>query len=371
MVKHVKKGEIAKKEYQEVEFFPFNNSAANSYILTANPFSYLQAWLDDQYESYDRKRKNAKRLEKAIYFCDLAESFNESAENSKLPVRSTLYYYSFLSLVKAYLMVNGYDLESKNQHHGLSMSSEWKKKIKIAGFGDSSSSITIFNEFSKLIGDDIKENSGYKITLDELLQEIPEVHEIGHALDLYKPQRKFLPVDISIMTNRGTYTKLFYEISYQTYQKELLPVNKLNKNHFKDKIYKRSNFDDDHPDRTYYRSCIKPSFTKESSKSWDKAYHKLTRELDSIGARVMLTKDGYRHYMNLRPGRLHRMTSIFALMFYLGSIARYRPSVYNDVIQGEYQPIINEVINTCPRQFYYLLVSRITNQVCAIPKAKI
>lgn len=369
MAKTVKKGEIAKKNFQNVHFYPFGNQAASSFILTANPFSYLKAWLDGEIDSFGRKTKNARRLEKAKYFCELSESFNQSALSSHLPVKGTLLYYSYLNLVKSYLLVEGCDLEKDMEHHGLSMLPDFKKKVKILGKGNNS--ISIFWEFSKRLGDNVTSNSGYKITLDELLQEMPEVHEIGHALDLYEPKRKLLPVDISIMTNAGTYTKLFYEISFKGHQKQMLPVHKLTKNHFKDKIYEVGCYKTIQPNKIFYRSNLKPSFTNNNNTSWDGAYHKLTDELDDIGANVMLTNSGYRYYINLNPGRLHRLSSSFALMYYLGSVARYRPTLYQNVLQGEYQPIINEVIDTCPRQFYYLMVSRITNQVCAIPMAKI
>src|SRR5699024_10746520 len=196
----------------------------------------------------------------------------------------TLLYYAYLNLVKSFLLVEGYDLEKDMEHHGLSMLPDFKKKIKISGEGKNA--ISIFWEFSKRLGDDVTSNSGYKITLDELLQEMPEVHEIGHALNLYEPNRKLLPVDISIMTNAGTYTKLFYEISFKHYQKELLPVHKLDRNHFKDKIYEVSCYEGECPDQVFYRSSLRPSFTNSSDKSWDRAYHKLTDELDDIGATV-------------------------------------------------------------------------------------
>jgi hypothetical protein len=369
MASSVHKGEIAKKNYQQVHFYPFKNEPACSFILTANPFSYLKAWLDGEIESYGRKRSTAKRLEKAKYFCELSESFNQSAKSSILPVKGTLLYYSYLNLVKCFLLVDGIDLEDDTEHHGLTMPPTFKKKIKISP--KPAGSVSIFWEFSKRLGDDVIANSGYEITLEELLDEMPEVHEIGHALGILKTKRKFLPVKIDIMTNSGTYTKLFYEFNYKSHQKHIIPVGKLERNHFRSKVFKVDCYQDDVLDRIFYRSNLKPSFTKESDTSWKGAYHKLTNELDEIGATVMLTNDGYRYYMNLAPGRLHRLSASFALMFYLGSVARYRPTLYDKVLKGKYQPIINEVIDTCPRQFYYLMVSRITKQVCAIPMAKI
>lgn len=365
----VKKGERAKKNYQDVQYFPFGNEPACSYILTANPFSYLAAWLDGKIDSYDRLRANGKRLIKAKYFCELAESFNQSALNSRLPVKGTLLYYAHLNLVKCYLLVNGFDLEEKSESHGLSMPPDFEKHIKITG--NPTGSISIFWEFSRLLGDDVNSNSGCKIKLDELLEEMPEVHEIGHALDILKTKRKFLPVHINIMTNAGTYSKLFYEINYKDHQNHIIPIERLTKNHFNDKIYRVSCYEEEGLNRVFFRSNLSPNFNTKNNESWQRAYLKLTQELEKIGATEMLTNSGYRNYINLKPGKLHRLSATFALMFYLGSVARYRPSLYQKVLRGKYQPIINEVIDTCPRQFYYLMVSRITKQVCAIPMAKI
>lgn len=41
MAGRVQQGEIAKKNYQQVHFYPFKNEPGCSFILTANPFSYL------------------------------------------------------------------------------------------------------------------------------------------------------------------------------------------------------------------------------------------------------------------------------------------------------------------------------------------
>ncbi len=85
----------------------------------------------------------------------------------------------------------------------------------------------------------------------------------------------------------------------------------------------------------------------------------------------MLTRQGYRFYMDLEPNRLHRLSSVLGFAYYLGTIARYRPSLNEEILKGKYQSIINEAITACPNQFFYLMVSHITKQVCAIPMSKI
>lgn len=86
---------------------------------------------------------------------------------------------------------------------------------------------------------------------------------------------------------------------------------------------------------------------------------------------ALLTRLGYRFYLDLEPYRLHRLSSLLAFTYYIGTVARYRPTLNEEILKGKYQPIINEAIISCPNQFFYLKVNHITKQICAIPMAKI
>jgi hypothetical protein len=68
---------------------------------------------------------------------------------------------------------------------------------------------------------------------------------------------------------------------------------------------------------------------------------------------------------------LFKLSSVLAFAYYLGTVARYRPTLNEEILKGKYQTVINEAIIACPQQFFYLMVSHITEQVCAIPMAKI
>jgi hypothetical protein len=62
---------------------------------------------------------------------------------------------------------------------------------------------------------------------------------------------------------------------------------------------------------------------------------------------------------------------VLVFSYYFGTVARCRPTLNKTVIKGKYQSIINEAIISVPTQFFYLMVSHITNQICAIQMAKI
>jgi hypothetical protein len=361
--------ERARREYKSVRYYPFDNPASSPFILTSDPLGYLVAWLEQKLNLIQRDSgTKRKKYTKAIYFTQLAVDFNNSAKMARMPSKGTLIYYSLINLVKVYLIINDYDLETKVEHHGLSLPPTYKEKIKLAGL--SSSYISIFHEFAKTLGKPIDTSSGNDIKISDLLRSLPEVHELAYALELFpSSKRKFLPVDIVIRTNSAR-NKLYYTIAYEKKFDKLMKTDKLEKGANKDILTKMEDIEDD-PNRRYYKSVLKISYTKTSEASWKICYPKIITDLKKLNIVSMLSRDGYRHYMDLEPTRLHRLSSVLAFAFYLGTVARYRPTLNEEILKGKYQPIINEAITSLPNQFFYLMTSHITSQICAIPKAKL
>jgi len=79
--------------------------------------------------------------------------------------------------------------------------------------------------------------------------------------------------------------------------------------------------------------------------------------------RTVLSQRPYRQYY-LYPtdpsehGQvLPQVLSIYAITFYLGSIVRYRPHHFDDILQSEYGPFVEAFLNDQPNQFLYLMAS--------------
>jgi hypothetical protein len=362
-------GDLALREYKSVKYFPFGNEAGSPFILTADPLGYLEAWLDKEYDSIHRDRSQSKKknLKKAIYFTQLSKDFYNSAQGARMPSKGTLIYYSFINLVKVYLIIKGHELESKVEHHGLTLPSEFKDKLRLINL--TGEGISIFHEFAKCIGKEINNSDGLEINFSSLLNSLPEVHEIGYALNLFPgTKRRFLPIDVIIRTTANR-KKIFYTISYEKKFDKQMKVDKLLKGICSSKFYKIEIEND--PYKNHFKSNIIISYTSNSKISWKKCYPKIVKDLNELNVTPMLTRQGYRNYIDLEPTRFHRLSSVLAFAYYLGTIARYRPTLNEEILKGKYQSIINEAIIACPQQFFYLMVSHITKQVCAIPMSKI
>ncbi len=57
----------------------------------------------------------------------------------------------------------------------------------------------------------------------------------------------------------------------------------------------------------------------------------------------------------------------FAAMFYLGSIARYRPGAVREAMSAAERPLFSELIAIAPKQFVYQIAGRITGELCVVP----
>ncbi|MCJ7647460.1 MAG: YaaC family protein [Candidatus Lokiarchaeota archaeon] len=364
----VKLGEQARRHYQSVKYFQFGNTAGSSFVLTSDPFNYLQSWLDNKINDIQRDTGTKReKLYKAKYFTNLSEDFFLSSKQSRMPSKGTLIYYSLLNLVKVFLIIKGYDLESKTESHGLTLPANSETKLKLKSDSDNRS-ISIFHEFGKCLGKPISNGDGINFEFESLLRDLPEIHEIGYALNIFpNSKRKFLPIELVIRTNDPK-NKLYYTISFEKKNEKLMSTDKLNRSNFKEKL---NQVEIEDTRLNCYQSVFKINYTKNSDKSWEMAYKKIVKDISELNITTLLTRNGYRNYLNLEPTRFHRLSSTLAFAYYIGTVARYRPTLNEKVLKGQYQALISEAIISCPNQFFYQLVSYITNQVCAVPQAKI
>ena len=87
-------GESARYNYARVEYRHIVTPADARKILTADPWSYLHAFLRDKVER--ARGTNRACLTRANYYANLAEDFYKAAESGSVPTQGTLVYYGML-----------------------------------------------------------------------------------------------------------------------------------------------------------------------------------------------------------------------------------------------------------------------------------
>jgi hypothetical protein len=88
---------------------------------------------------------------------------------------------------------------------------------------------------------------------------------------------------------------------------------------------------------------------------------------DRIWVTVATVSPYRRYYVCLAPVADHpfilpQLLCIYAIMFYLGSITRYRPHHYDTITAGPFGPWVQEFVNGQPLQFLYLMASEFARQ---------
>jgi YaaC-like protein len=344
-------------KYQQVKYYPFGSNPGSPLLLTADPWSYLYAWLGQHSPS---KGKGKKRFERALYYAQQAQGFYEASDATPLPTKATIVYYGMLNLVKAFISIRGVELESMYEHHGLSLPHGRTKELRV--MPKTNSSLNIFHEFANQLGTPV--TGSKNISLKSICSNLPEIHEITYSLNqLDTGKRKFLPIEIKFYVNEGK-DKLYTEVYFEKKNEIRLDISKFYKgereNYFRHVSKDNSNY--------IYRSKKRKSVNETN---FYRIYKNICTEYEKFNLVTLLGVRGYKYYCDLKPGLYHHLCYSLMLMFYFGTVVRYRPTETSEVLNGVMRPLLTEAIALSPNQFLYQVVSYMTNNVCVVPHAKI
>lgn len=348
----LEKGEIALFKYNKLRYSFVELGAGEQQILTSDLWAFLSSHL--QTSLTNTRGANRKRIERAIYFASLAEDFYRAAQGVALPAQGTLYYYGMLDLVKCFLSLRGAALETTYEHHGLVL--PIGKQQTIEAKPKTRDAFNVFANFCEALGKEIK--APLEIGFKEALSHVPEVHGIYVSLG-HVAKRKLLPVKIEFQVNAAK-DRLFTEVVFDKEQEAKVDTTRFLKGE------RQSYFKEGYPreQKIVYRASRRKSFTKENL---DRIYKNILSEYRALDVVPILTAQGYRYYVDLKPGQVPQLAYSLLAMFYLGSAARYRPLEIRSLLSGPLRPLVSEFVSLTPRQFLYQLVSITTQRECVIP----
>lgn len=93
-------------------------------------------------------------------------------------------------------------------------------------------------------------------------------------------------------------------------------------------------------------------------------------DLRAAGVSTVVTNDGYRYYFSTakREDTLPQIGASVAVMFYFGSLTRYKPYDF-DKIEEKYAWLMSEFLSTDPTQVLYMLASKLAKTEVVAPFA--
>lgn len=329
--------------------FPLFFEARQPRVVTADPWAFFDQCSRENLSRADELRAHA--------YVEQAYDFFQAAENPQIGSRPLLYYYSFMNLAKVALLNFGEALELKLMHGLADPRANERQRLQFSGqevefANQAHNNSQLFPEFLRIMGGDPTIRRNLKVV--DLLYQVPSIHRtftrVSGKAALYLPVR-----ELEVRKDGSSAWVRMIVDRDETDAKTLMP-----------KIRKQPDFAEcftqvQHPKgRSEIWFETKPLPGK--GRGVETAIRQLGSKLYCLSFSTLLTSSGYRtYYANLPAGEsLHPLVSIYAAMFYLGSVTRYKPDVFDKIVSGGYAWVVEEFLATAPTQFLYALASAIS-----------
>lgn len=350
-------GESLKTHGARVPFCLYpTDYAGQNFVPLQEPWSYAEFHIKTEYRAADRIRH-------ALAYLAQSKSFYDTATLAKSDAAPLLWYYSFLNLGKA-LLARTEQLDTlASAMHGISDPADNKegylslKKQRIKTNGTiQQGRYQLFPNLCRLLGQPLPSGE-QNIPIRSLLRQVLGIHraymkafdEDSHFIKLRDPE--FLECSPN---SRGG----------EIWSRVFLRKEDFNKTARFDKLRKQlaSTFHAVSPGakgEELGAHCFESShrsFTRFSADELPKLQEVLRPRIRSL----VLPK-GYLFYVMFeRDYVLPQSAVIYAIMFYLGSIVRYRPYDFDKLVEKKYRWTIDEFLQIAPKQFVILMINELT-----------
>jgi hypothetical protein len=315
-------------------------------VVTSDPWAFLR------YRARIALPKEAAR--RVSSYVDQAFDFFESAANPRTSSRPLLYYYSFLNLAKVFVLLKGTRQLPLLFKHGISdPKANVKKRLRFEGqrvqlAGRAHDHSEFFPEFLNAFGTTLA-SGAHSFRVIRLLSQIPGIHRTS-CMVLDHPPR-FCPVEALHFYSKDG--QVWATLKINPSDKDVSSsLPKIRSSRRFRALFSQVEGSDD-------QIWFETNSEAGQKKGTDKAIGRLCARLREVGFYAILTQKGYRYYLgNFAPREvLPQLCAIHAVMFYLGSITRYKPHYFDAIVSRGYDWLVAEFLETQPTQFLYLLSS--------------
>ena len=370
--------------------FPLFSSSSNNNLKIGKRekiiVSDLWSFWDYILKKFIEKNNKNRSTEKILFsFLEQAKYFYQSGEKSPIKSQALLYYYSFLNLSKIAYIINEQNnraIENLKYIHGISeIYRNSFKTSKISIKTSTNGDIQIAHKIFKIFDLDRapQDNSGkHEFNIRDILSHCIGIHRAYS--EIYEKPEFFIKIISYNLFKNG---KNLYFRGY------LGNKNKFNEQDIKD-LVKAGYSIIKHENNTFYKCVIENGnivFNEEEEhnkyKSIDDGYYffnkitmrnyrvsnndlsNLSKQIRNEGIWYFLGSNGYTMYLSKSENKNYRYSQesiIYMVMFFLGSITRYSPYLFDTLFSDKEQWLISEFLTTQPKQFLYLLTSHILGQ---------
>lgn len=332
-----------------------------SRIFATSPWGVMKQVIEDSLGSPAK--------EQAVAFLDQAQNFYQIASSSHLsPTKPLLFYYSFLNLVKALALVKGTQISYGRAVHGLTESTPPGGKE----FHDSEVTVT-WKGHSPRLFNDLKATTtgktdpkGRVYTLKNVMPQLVPGHRVWCAAT--GSAERFVEIQRTDFRFNEATKEVWLEINifsddltrFGITRTRLLSESGL------DKLFREVSSTEAAGDRTLVKFEQIKSI-KYTGRPSDKVADLVKVLKPYLWFSVMTVPPFRKSYLYLCPpaekkDMLSQIMSIYLVFFYLGSVTRYRPNLFQEIFESKHGSHLEEVILNLPQQFLYLIASEFSER---------
>lgn len=305
---------------------------------------------------------------------DAAHSFRRQAHDyfqtatvaDELAVKPVLLYYAFLNLSKTFAITRGNVSLTSAAYHGLSADPNAKSIPKSSVRFDRRRSPAVFEELNALL-DGSSAPSRTNIPLAHLLPQILPGHRLwGYATNR---QERFVAVErfellhspatkhvwLNILVNRSDLDRLGLTdrtaLSHSGLQATFEIIG------------------ESASDTVLFQQRVATPYSAAPIEALGLI---TTMMQNQIWETVRIISPYRKPYIYCSPtneqvSRLPQISSIYLLMFFLGSVTRYSPAYFEELFESKYGPFFEAFISESAMQFLYLMASEILSREVSKP----
>jgi hypothetical protein len=310
----------------------------------------------------------------ALAFLEQAQDFYQSA-SGRLSANPLLTYYAFLNLGKAMLRVLGYPGDLESAVHGLSEQRVAPgadlDNFQVVPRNGYDGRISVYSEVLDRLGfAHPVNNHAYPVT--ELLPQVV----VGHRLwrEATGRTERFVGIEKIQMVHDSEAKELWLRLyvprgdldRYSITHKRLIEEGDLS-GEFREVETAPTGEDPDW-------ICLEQKDTLPYTGRPTDVLLELVEPMRRKLWRIITTmpERGYRkYYLHLTPSseqnRLPQLASLWCLIFYFGSVVRYRPQDFDSMTAGRYGAFVSEFIGAQSEQLLYIMASEMCRREVAKP----
>jgi len=330
----------------------------SSRVYVSDPWPLLEGFISQNCQRASRPTALSFLHQSSDYYC-AAYATNIKA------ARPVHLYYSFLNLSKAAILTRKISLSLDTAQHGLSENSSAAaasvSSIRLTGYPSTASTTNVFDELMMFL-------SGSRLTrdrmfmLEHLIPQVVTGHRLwASAADAFD---RFIPISrirlLEDETSRSIWVVAHVDLGDLT-------RSGLNRKKLLDRGRLSASWEAIRAEDAAFQQ--RQVITYES-----RAADRLQDLIDSVKPFLWqgppMSPPYRRYYFYAAPNAEHssvipQLAAIYALSFVLGSLTRYRPAKYCELVESRFGAFFEAFLQDAPKQFLYLIASELMKREVA------